>query len=830
MKSKLLSFGAAVSLAAVASAVTVDKNWSIVIPDKDDTGVSVAIRVAVSELAEAFEESVGLKLPVVERSKFKGGPAIHLGEASAKAAGLPTEGMKLFDNAVAEKGGSIYLYGHDYAARNRKNVESARCVLPSLKAAARFMEKYMAVRFVMPYSTGMAVKKSAAVTVPDGLFEREPSTLEFGSDWKSAFYSMQAGLMGSSIFWCWGGHSYTPMVNSRDYFADHPEYFGLIRGARFKEPGNEVLCISNPGVKKLMVDYIVKVADEGAGSCELGPADSVLHCECEKCRALYGTGDDWCEKYWCFNRDIAAEVYRLRPEMKVCIVCYGQTATPPKTFTGFTPNVMIETCRYTDHDFRIWDKHNITAGFYAYIYLWGNYKELGYTPRHSYASVHETARTLVKNKVKGIFRCGYFELPGLEGPAYWVFNRTLSNPDLDVRAAMDEYCDWCYGDAAALMGKFHGIIDAHLAVEKFPAARPLDALAYLYTPETLKMLEETLARAEATKTLTKKERVRLGLVRVEFNYLKNLASIATAYAAYRLNPTRETFEQVAKLVEARNAMLDWLYSGKNGAMRRVEGYPELQYFQGEIRQRLTVNGRSAAVIGAPLGWDVGFLRENGILPGASVKRLNVPRTAGRPAFGDFESGDWAKATWQELGGVSLQKIAQKGRFKMLAGEDAIYVGVESDLADDRVVKTYDRDSEVCCDESLDIVIDPTGTRDVAYHLIWSPVAESAYDEALGLISDTLDPYYGKFYPYWDSREWTHEDSRKDNVWRSLIRIPYAMMKVAAPKSGEKWCFNLGREWDVACHGHPPHTDALWNPDLESSSFTSPAAMGELVFE
>ena len=830
MKSKLLSFGAAVSLAAVASAVTVDKNWSIVIPDKDDTGVSRANREAVYELAEAFEEGVGLKLPVVERSKFKGGPALHIGEASAKAAGLPTGDLRLFDNVIAEKGGSIYLYGHDHPARSYRNVESARCVLPSLKATGRFMEKYMSVRFVMPYSTGMAVKKSAAVTVPDGTFTCERPTLQFGGTWTSALHSLQSGIMGSGVFYCWGGHSYTHMVSSKEYYKDHPEYFGLVRGVRFVDPGNEVLCISNPDVRKLMVDYIVKIFDEGADVCELGPSDSYQHCECEKCRALYGTGDDWCEKYWCFHRDIAAEVHKLRPEKKVCIVCYGQTSKPPKTFTEFPPNVMIEMCKYTEESFRRWDRYNITSGFYAYIYLWGGYQFLGCTPKRTYRSVHDTARTLVKNGVKGIFRCGYLELPGLEGPAYWVFNRTLSDPDLDIRAAVSEYCDYCYGDAAAPMARFHDTIDAHLAVEKFPAARPLDAFAYLYTPETLKDLETALARAEAVKTLSKKEKARLGLVRVEFDYLRNLASIATVYAAYRFKPTRESFEPVARLVKERNRMLDWLYAGKGGRARPVEGFPQLTYFGSSERWFLAQNGRLGAIIGAPLCWDVDFLREKGVLPGEKTKTLSVPRTAGRPAFGDFESGDWTKAVWQELGGIQLQKISKKARFKMLAGPDALYVAVESDLADGCRVKSYARDGEVYCDENLDVVIDPTGTRDIAYHLIWSPVADSAYDEALGLITDPIDPYYGNFYPHWDAKEWTHEDSRKDNVWRSLLRLPYSVMKAEAPKAGERWCFNLGREWDIACHGHPPFTDALWNPNIESSSFTSPAAMGELVFE
>ena len=832
MRGALSIVGAVVALTIWSvEAAVIDGSWQIVLRDADKTGVYHAHKAAVAQLQEAFLEGIGLRLPIVERSKAdRTKKSIFIGPEAAADAGFSTEGFGPFENIIAEKDGNVYLFGHDRPARNRPMVEAPRCILPSLKATARFMEKYMSVRFVMPYSTGMAVKKSAAIEVPDGTFERENPVMEFGGGWTSAFYSLQSGIMGSGVFYCWGGHSYTHMVSSKEYYKDHPEYFGLIRGVRFRDPHNEVLCISNPDVKKIIVDYLVKVFDEGAEVCELGPADSVLHCECDRCRAFYGTGDDWCEKYWCFHRDIAAEAYKLRPDKKVCIVCYGQTATPPKTFTGFTPNVMIETCRYEENDFRIWDRHDVKAGFYAYIYLWGNYKFLGFTPRRSCRSVHETARCLVKNGVKGVFRCGYFELPGLEGPAYWVFNRTLSNADLDVRAAVDEYCDYCYGDAATPMRKFHGLIDARLAVETFPSARPLDAIAYLYTPETLKALEEALGRAEAVKTLSKKERTRLGIVRTEFDYLKNLASIATTYAAYRLLPTRESFEPVAKLVKERNAMLDWLYSGKNGAMRAVEGYPELRYFKSESRAILATNGRSSGIIGAPLGWDVDFLREKDVLPGAKVNRLSVPRTAERPPLGDFESGAWAKAAWQDLGGVQLQKIAKKGRFKVLAGEDALYVGVESELADDCVVKTYDRDSEVYCDENIDLMVDPTGTRDVAYHLIWSPVAGSAYDAALGLISDALDPYYGKFYPYWDSKDWTHEDSRKDNVWRSLVRVPYAMMKVSAPKPGEKWCFNLGREWDIARHGKPPFTDALWNPNLESPSFASPAAMGEIIFE
>jgi uncharacterized C2H2 Zn-finger protein len=45
--------------------------------------------------------------------------------------------------------------------------------------------------------------------------------------------------------------------------------------------------------------------DRGFESVDLGQPDGFRECQCPKCEALYGTGKDWSEKIWLFNREVA---------------------------------------------------------------------------------------------------------------------------------------------------------------------------------------------------------------------------------------------------------------------------------------------------------------------------------------------------------------------------------------------------------------------------------------------------------------------------------------------------------------------------------------------
>ena len=52
------------------------------------------------------------------------------------------------------------------------------------------------------------------------------------------------------------------------------------------------------------------------------------------------------------------------------------------------------------------------------------------------------ARRYLAGGIKAVYRCGYGELYGTEGPAYYVFNRVLQDPSValkDISAA----CGFC---------------------------------------------------------------------------------------------------------------------------------------------------------------------------------------------------------------------------------------------------------------------------------------------------------------------------------------------------------------------------------------------------
>ena len=819
----MLAAAAAAGLAAQAAVV--DSSYAIVIPDGEPSGVQRALATAATALQDALKEGAGLDLAVVEKSKAPAGKAIWIGAEFAERDGLDLSGYAKFDNLVAEKDGNVYLCGRDRGREGQRNLGWQRCTLASVKAVTRFMHDILGVRFLAPGKVGRDVPRLDRVEVPEGLRSTERPRIDYGS---GRYYEMMFDIannnVGAGAYHSYGGHSYEPAVPADRYFKDHPEYFGLISGKRVYMKHGSVLCISNPEVQQLMVDELCRQFDAGADVCQLGQQDGFIGCQCDRCRAFGGPeAEDWGEKLWILHADIARRLEKLRPGKVVHIMCYGPTAHPPKTFRKFPSNVMVEQCRTSEEAFHEWDGYEVPHGFTVYTYLWGEYPRPGYTAKNSCDYLAWFARFLLKNRVHGIYRCGYGELFGTEGPGYWVFNSLLGDPDLSVRSLVNEYCERAYGPASAPMLLFHDTLDGRLGSKPGKAGPPglaaglqLDHFAYVYSPDATKVMDAALARAEATPGLTDKQRKRIALVRTEYDYARNLGRIATLYAAYKAQPSWALFDPLAEQVVARNAMLDSLYTGPKGAMRAVEGWPEIRLFGAMRRSMMAVNGRLGATLGAPLGWDVKYLKERGVLPGAAKKTVKAAREA-------------SAAEWNDLGGVQLQKIDKRARFRVSYDERALRIEMESDLDDGVKVKDYGRDAAVWGDESADILIDPTGQGDKVYHLIWSPVDGAVYDEAYGLVTDVLDPKFGTFDPYWNGKGWAITNVRRDNRWLTAVEIPFAMLGVSAPKPGDRWRLNVAREWNISCRGNPPAVAALWSPNLETGSFLNRDAMGELTF-
>ena len=238
---------------------------------------------------------------------------------------------------------------------------------------------------------------------------------------------------------------------------------------------------------------------------------------------------------------------------------------------------------------------------------------------------------------------------------------------------------------------------------------------------------------------------------------------------------------------------------------------------------MNVNGRLSAPIGVPLTWPVEMLKHT--LPGSSIKKADAVRTETPPTFAAFE----ADSGWQDIGGISMEIVPVKARFKVQYDGSCLYLLVESDLADDVEVKCFPHDGAVWTDECMDMMIAPGDTRDIYYHFIWNVDPSSRYDDATGLVKDTLDPDYGKAVSDWNAKGWKTVSRRGGGKWRTIATFPYSDFGVAAPKPGDSWFINVGRIAKTG-EGRKEETLMLWSPNVESRSMVAPNAMGKLIFK
>ena len=200
------------ALAAVlaASAYEVTPQTKIVIPDMDRTGVGAALKEAANELRLDIEEATGWKLAVAEAAKAGDtSGAILIGEKFAAEAGLVPPDLKFFDNVIAEKGGRLYLFGHDRPGRTVKpNLAWTVCVMASVKAVTDFEYRFMGVRRILPGRTGTEIPKREGISVPDGFNRVSRPFMENGVGRRfDMMYSIANNIFGYGTYELYGGHT-----------------------------------------------------------------------------------------------------------------------------------------------------------------------------------------------------------------------------------------------------------------------------------------------------------------------------------------------------------------------------------------------------------------------------------------------------------------------------------------------------------------------------------------------------------------------------------------------------------------------------------------------
>ncbi len=824
-----LLFTAAI-FAGYASSVTLNANYQIVLPDRyDNPGTEKYLMDAAAKLQSVIRESCGWQLPICRESATKPEqPGIFIGNtAKIREHDFKPETFSDFNCVIVTRDANIFLAGNDRHCGNSQKVgHYNRYILGSVKAMVVFMEDYLGTRFLLPGEVGTAVSSGFKNMNVQLTREIKPMLNYATGRHQELIYDYANNNFGRGYYHTYGGHSYYDAVPKAKYAKNHPEYFILAGGERDSAANH--LCISNPQVQELIYQNVLERLDAGAETAELAQTDGYRACQCDDCRKFGNTSDPG-EKLWILHRGMAERLLKDRPGKKVMIIAYGPTVNPPKAFNSFPDNVVIELCGYTPEAFAAWQKVKVAGGFTTYIYNWGHYLMPGMAPKRTPEYCAAQIRLFAANNVKGIYRCGFGENMGLEGPSYYVYGKMLDNPELNTAALLKEFYQGAFAEAAGPMTEFYRTLYERLRVFstlQTAAASPPNPrilLAYIYSPDVLDMLENNLARAEKLAAQPKIKK-RLELVRMEFDYTKNLAAIVHLYNGYRTNPTQANFDQLAIAIDARNAMIESYYNAK-GQMEPLPGWPEIQLFSNPAKDKLKLNGSNSAILGAPYTWNTTVLRQSNILPGTGKKTLSIIKASGEISTDNFESGAWSKAEWHPLNGIQMGSIKEQTRFKVIYDAQHIYFGLETELPASQQFNAAGRDGKCWGQDCLELVIDPFGSREKYFHLIINPVEKSNYDSAFGLIDDPLNPLYNQADRSWNGT-WQYFNKRIGDKWFAMFKIPFADFGVTTPEKGTNWTLNVGRESFRTKH---PEL-SLWSPNFETMSFHDRESFGEAIFE
>jgi hypothetical protein len=303
-------------------------------------------------------------------------------------------------------------------------------------------------------------------------------------------------------------------------------------------------------------------------------------------------------------------------------------------------------------------KVQVPGGLILVPRLFGSHYHINYLPKRSPRWLEERVRKYHESGMNllGFRPFGAADTYGLEGPAYYVFGRMFDDPSNNTALALtEEFYTAAFGEAMDPMRKFYGILHAYLSFPSkwyFPRSAanftigldrkpvgvddqldwvrrstakfgsrgmhtsipdPAKALSLVYAPDMILEMEEALQEAEALAS-GEKVKKRLELVRMEFDYMKNILTVNYLYKDWKVRGDQVSLDRLLEGIDQLNAMFDRYYD-RNGKLSSIPGWPEIRPFRGGGRSALGLKsdrhwGRRKPYAENPYAWDTDAIREN----------------------------------------------------------------------------------------------------------------------------------------------------------------------------------------------------------------------------
>jgi hypothetical protein len=416
----------------------------------------------------------------------------------------------------------------------------------TIYAVSRFLQEQGGVRWWTPWASTIPAQSTFSVTnlnvteTPAFEYRAPYWTAGFDPVWKAlnganGEHGGCAKELGGCVSYKGFAHTFYVLVPPDKYFAEHPEWFSLIKGVR--TTNHAQLCLTNPKLRDFVVQRVKESLRESPDAQIVSVTQNDWNgwCECPDCQALDDAEGSHSGTMLSFANYVAEHIEAEFPNVAVDTFAYTYSRKPPKTLRA-RPNVIVRLCSI-ECNFRepLTDPSNAAFAddirrwsvVCPRLYIWDYVTDFRHYvhPHPNWYSLGPNLRFFQQYGVKGIFEEGAYHGYGAEMSEMrnWVLAQLLWNPKQDDRALVREFIEGYYGRAAAKP------ILEYLSLE-YNASRglflgcylPKDPLPHLNL-ETLSQAERLWQQAEAAVADDPEllARVREGHLPVRYAFLKN---------------------------------------------------------------------------------------------------------------------------------------------------------------------------------------------------------------------------------------------------------------------------------------------------------------------
>lgn len=360
---------------------------------------------------------------------------------------------------------------------------------------------------------------------------------------------------GGQQEWQFHVHNLNQMVPNEKYFAEHPEYYALYKGAR--QPigtpsrpgyGGGNLCTTNPEVIDICAKFIIDYFDRNPRGMvvPVWPGDgAIIWCECPECKKLKGVNfmegrrGSMSRRMITFGNAVAKKVAEKYPDRKVLVPAYANYLRPVDI--PLEPNVMLQYCLHGDYAHGV-DRCEHNKEEREFLEEWAKVSrdQLGVWEYfllgdHYSPPTENSAMLPVLYRIKTTLP--YFKSLGMNNymtqcsPKYWKHNiaayyltaRYAWKTKQDFAALLDDLCRNLYGQAGPFIRDYYLLVEDAVARSDWHPSIYSDLTVpspKVFTPEVMSAATALLDRA-AKAELSDIERARVNLVLSTFKHIQS---------------------------------------------------------------------------------------------------------------------------------------------------------------------------------------------------------------------------------------------------------------------------------------------------------------------